>query len=56
VIHSRLATWGPPPGFWAPPSDSNPDTLRRDGVIDMGNARLRQLAAETVEARWWKLV
>ena len=34
----------------------DPDALRRYGVIDMGNARLRQLAAETVAAGWWKLL
>lgn len=30
--------------------------LRQFEPIDLGNARLRQLAAETVEAGWWKLL
>ncbi|MBK7624684.1 MAG: helicase [Kineosporiaceae bacterium] len=32
------------------------DTVRGFGPLDMGNARLRQLAGETVAAGWWKFL
>jgi hypothetical protein len=34
----------------------NPRAIQHFEPIDLGNARLRQLASETVEAGWWKLL
>jgi hypothetical protein len=34
----------------------DPEALLHYRTIDMGNERLRQLAAETVDAGWWKLL
>jgi hypothetical protein len=34
----------------------NPDAVRAYTRIDYGNARLRRLAADTVDAGWWKLL
>lgn len=34
----------------------NPDDVRTYQQIDYGNARLRRLAADTIDADWWKLL
>ena len=34
----------------------DPDALRRYAEIDYGNARLRRLAADTIDTGWWKLL
>ena len=34
----------------------DPDDVRTYAQIDYGNARLRRLAADTVDASWWKLL